>query len=109
MANHRAKVHFYRREQFLLLPAYLRDSGVVGDLEQALGHAEAVARGLWGVARTLARYCLVPLARAERVREPRPDQPLSFSERRFAPRRVRTAFIPAPPLREELCTSPDCS
>jgi len=41
--------------------------------------------------------------------ETRPDQPLSFAERRFAPRRVRTAFIPAPPLREELCTSPDCS
>lgn len=36
--------------------------------------------------------------------EVRPDQPLSFSERRFAPRRVRTDFIPAPPAKEELCT-----
>jgi len=37
----------------------------------------------------------------------RPDQPLSFSERRFAPRRVRTVFIPAPPLPQEeaQCTS----
>ena len=41
--------------------------------------------------------------------EVRPDQPLSFAERRFAPRRVRTTFIPAPPPREEnaRCTSPD--
>ncbi len=42
--------------------------------------------------------------------EVRPDQPLSFAERRFAPRYVRTLFIPAPPLREEeegICISPD--
>jgi len=39
--------------------------------------------------------------------EVRPDQPLSFAERRFAPRRVRTEFIPAPPMKEEPCTSPD--
>jgi CRISPR system Cascade subunit CasD len=41
--------------------------------------------------------------------EVRPDQPLSFAERRFAPRRVTTTFIPAPPLRKEdsLCISPD--
>ena len=40
--------------------------------------------------------------------EVRPDQPLSFATRSFAPRRVKTAFIPAPPLREEEpCTSPD--
>lgn len=41
--------------------------------------------------------------------EVRPDQPLSFAERRFAPRRVTTTFIPAPPTREEVepCTSPD--
>lgn len=40
--------------------------------------------------------------------EVRPDQPLSFAERRFAPRRVTTIFIPAPPLRKEAnsCTSP---
>ena len=39
--------------------------------------------------------------------ETRPDLPLSFAQRRFAPRRVRTDFVPAPPLREEeeLCTS----
>ena len=41
--------------------------------------------------------------------EVRPDQPLSFAERRFAPRLVRTEFIPAPPMmnKEESCTSPD--
>lgn len=39
----------------------------------------------------------------------RPDWPLSFAERRFAPRHVRTEFIPAPPVREEetQCTSLD--
>lgn len=41
--------------------------------------------------------------------ETRPDVPLSFAERRFAPRQVRTEFIAAPPLREEewLCISHD--
>lgn len=58
-----------------------------------------------------------PQKRPEKVRlvlqdedgsEVRPDQPLSFAERRFAPRRVTTSFIPAPPLRkEDPCTSPD--
>jgi len=40
--------------------------------------------------------------------EVRPDRPLSFAERRFAPRRVRTDFMPAPPLRQEdvSCISP---
>ena len=33
--------------------------------------------------------------------EVRPDQPLSFSERRFAPRRVKTIFIDPPPLTED--------
>jgi CRISPR system Cascade subunit CasD len=33
--------------------------------------------------------------------ELRPDQPISFAQRRFAPRRVRTKFVPLPPLREE--------
>jgi CRISPR system Cascade subunit CasD len=38
----------------------------------------------------------------------RPDQPISLSERRFAPRHVATTFIPAPPQRKENtpCTSP---
>jgi len=39
--------------------------------------------------------------------EVRPDQPVSFAERRFLPRRVRTSSEPAPPLKEEPCTSPD--
>jgi CRISPR system Cascade subunit CasD len=38
--------------------------------------------------------------------EVRPDQPISFAERRFAPRRVRTTYIPTPPEKEEPCTSP---
>ena len=32
--------------------------------------------------------------------EVRPDQPVSFAERRFAPRHVITMFIPAPPRKE---------
>jgi len=40
--------------------------------------------------------------------EVRLDQPLSFAERRFVPRRVNTCFVPAPPRKEEEgCTSPD--
>jgi len=39
--------------------------------------------------------------------EVRPDQPLSFAERRFLPRRVCTKFIAAPPPKEEPCISPD--
>ncbi len=41
--------------------------------------------------------------------EVRLDQPLSFAERRFAPRRVTTRFITAPPLGKEgeSCTSRD--
>jgi len=59
-----------------------------------------------------------PKHRPERVRlvlddpegpEVRPDLPVSFAERRFAPRRIRTEFIAAPPLREEggSCTCPN--
>lgn len=39
----------------------------------------------------------------------RPDQPLSFAERRFAPRRVRTTFVdvPATEMEDSLCISQD--
>jgi CRISPR system Cascade subunit CasD len=40
----------------------------------------------------------------------RSDQPVSFAERRYAPRHVRTTFIDAPPEGKEVvdrCTSPD--
>jgi CRISPR system Cascade subunit CasD len=39
----------------------------------------------------------------------RPDQPLSFSQRRFAPRRVTTTFVSIPEVEMEdsLCISPD--
>ncbi len=45
----------------------------------------------------------------EQGAEVRPDQPLSFSERRFAPRRVTTTFVrlPQPPIEEAPCTSRD--
>ncbi len=57
-----------------------------------------------------------PSQRPEQVRlvledpsgsETRPDQPLSFAARRFAPRQVNTTFIQSPPFREEenRCTS----
>jgi CRISPR system Cascade subunit CasD len=38
----------------------------------------------------------------------RPDQPLSFAERRFAPRRVKTTFLDTPEteLEDSLCISP---
>lgn len=39
----------------------------------------------------------------------RPDQPISFAERRFGPRRVSTSFCPRPPLslqEVEACISP---
>lgn len=36
--------------------------------------------------------------------ETRPDQPLSFAERRFVLRRVSTTYIPVPPVNEEPCT-----
>ncbi len=39
--------------------------------------------------------------------EVRSDQPLSFADRRFAPRRVHTMYVTAPPAKEEPCTSPD--
>ena len=68
----------------------------------------------------LARYPWLGSDRAsrpERVRlvledpdgsEVRPDQPVSFAERRFAPRRIRATFIPAPPRKEHNpCTSPN--
>ncbi len=43
--------------------------------------------------------------------EVRPDQPLSFADRRFAPRRVRTTFVSLPrqQAEDDSCTSPDFS
>jgi len=37
--------------------------------------------------------------------EVRPDQPVSFADRHFAPRRVRTLYVKAAPAKEEPCTS----
>jgi CRISPR system Cascade subunit CasD len=36
--------------------------------------------------------------------EVRPDQPLSFADRRFAPRRLETRYADAPPIEEARCT-----
>jgi CRISPR system Cascade subunit CasD len=50
----------------------------------------------------------VVLEDSEHGTEVRPDQPISFAERRFAPRRVTTTFIDKPPFEEvELCISLD--
>jgi len=66
--------------------------------------------------RTYPWLGIAPKKRPESVRlviedlsgaEVRQDQPLSFAERRFLPRRVSTKFIEAPPLKEERCTFPD--
>ncbi len=78
--------------------------------------------GLWAqvdLPEALASYPWLgndPRRRTRRVRivweaadgsEVRLDQPVSFAERRFVPRRVHTDFVPAPPTREEQpCTSP---
>jgi CRISPR system Cascade subunit CasD len=50
----------------------------------------------------------VVLEDSEHGTEVRPDQPISFAERRFAPRRVTTTFIDKPPFEEvEPCISLD--
>jgi CRISPR system Cascade subunit CasD len=94
-------------------PLYLgRKAFVPGEpvwLENGLwregGLRDAFARYPW-LGRDLERY-------PERVRwvietptgsEVRPDQPLSFDERRFAPRRVETEFAKPPPMEKALCT-----
>jgi CRISPR system Cascade subunit CasD len=77
--------------------------------------------GLWpqaDLAQALATYHWLgsdPKRYPEQVRvvwedadgaEVRTDQPVSFAERRFLARRVRTDFLPAPPTKEERsCTS----
>ena len=71
-----------------------------------------------GLAESLRYYPWLgsePSRRPEQVRlvlddpdgpETRPDWPISFADRRFAPRRLRMTFIPAPPMKEVPCISP---
>lgn len=78
-------------------PVWLKDGLKVGaSLEQALCDYPWLGRDK-GKRPERVRLVLEDARGAE----VRPDQPLSFAERRFAPRHVRTQFVPAPPLREE--------
>lgn len=81
-------------------------------LDDGLRHNETLIQAL----RTYAWLGRNSLRRPEHVRlvledpqgpEVRPDIPRSLVERRFAPRWVRTEFIPAPPAKEEPCTYRD--
>jgi CRISPR system Cascade subunit CasA len=60
MANHQAKVHFYRRE-------------MVVDLAGALALSEDVRNRLWGATRTLARLVLSPHSDAEGAHQPQAE------------------------------------
>jgi CRISPR system Cascade subunit CasA len=70
MSKSRAKVNFYRSERMPLPLAYLQNTDLVARLTQALEMAEAVARQLWGAARTLATLILSPEADREEGRKP---------------------------------------
>jgi len=82
-------------------PVWLADGLQGGTLEEALRQYRWLGRP--------------PMRRPDRLRvvleDPEgpqvyPDQPISFAERRFAPRRARTCFWPAPPPEEVVsCTS----
>ena len=83
------------------------------------GEPVGLEKGLWlesGLGEALAAYPWLGRDRErypEQVRwviegpagsEVRPDQPLSFAERRFAPRRLETRFAAPPPREEAPCT-----
>ncbi len=74
MANDQAKVEFYRTEQLSLPLVYLNDQQLVNTLrDDVLGTAESVARQLWGAARTMANFVLVPQADNEDTHTPAPE------------------------------------
>ena len=74
MANDQAKVEFYRTEQLSLPLAYLNDQQLVNTLrDDVLGTAENASRQLWGAARTMATFVLVPQADDEQAHLPAPD------------------------------------
>jgi CRISPR system Cascade subunit CasA len=73
MANNQAKVDFYRSERMPLPMQYLIDINLVEHLDSVLTLAESVRSQIWGAARTLARFVLVPEADAEDGREPAPE------------------------------------
>jgi CRISPR system Cascade subunit CasA len=72
MANSRARVDFYRGERLPLPMAYLTPEGerFTEHLQTAMETAELARRQLWGAARTLATYVLVPQADAEEAHQP---------------------------------------
>jgi CRISPR system Cascade subunit CasA len=74
MANNQARVDFYRSERLPLPLSYLAPEGdlFTDYLETALEMAELVRRQLWGAARTMATYVLVPQADAEEAHRPDP-------------------------------------
>lgn len=74
MANNQAKVDFYRSERMPLPLRYLTNEDLVGHLDSALTLAESVRSQIWGAARTLARFVLVPQADTEDGREPDRDE-----------------------------------
>jgi CRISPR system Cascade subunit CasA len=65
-----AKVAFYRSERMPLPLQYLQDESLVARLRESLEMAEAVARQLWGAARTLASLILSPETDMEAGRAP---------------------------------------
>jgi CRISPR system Cascade subunit CasA len=72
MANNQARVDFYRSERLPLPMIYLTAEGelLTEYLQTAMETAESVRRQLWGAARTLATYVLVPQADAEEAHKP---------------------------------------
>jgi CRISPR system Cascade subunit CasD len=85
-------------------PAWLRDG-----LRHDVTLKEALATYPWlGPCHGEPEAQLRLILEDEEGAEVRPDQPLSFAERRFAPRHLTTTFIDAPQeKKEELCISPD--
>ncbi len=75
MANDRAKVEFYRSEQWPLPLAYLDEQTgpvLVEALQQITKMAEDVSSQLWGAMRTLAQLILNPESDLEGGRQPDP-------------------------------------
>ena len=76
MANDKAKVEFYRSEQWPLPLAYLdEESGpvLVEALKEITQTAENVSSQLWGAMRTLAQLLLCPESDLEGAHQPHPD------------------------------------
>lgn len=73
MANDQAKMEFFRSERMPLHSEYLANPDLVDELDTALGMAEAVARQLWGAARTLATFLIAPEADQPEAHQPQSE------------------------------------